>query len=316
MSLPNDGMALPERIEPQFEPEDAFIGPLFEGKQAREWALVLQSQSIAYIMRHVGDGWIIQVSPAEYERALEAISLYEQENEDWPPQPVRDTPRHAPSPVVALAFFSLAIFFAYFTGPAGKGSTWFVRGTADAQLMLHEPWRAITALTLHSDAKHVLGNALSGTIFGSMLARRLGPGGALLAIVIGGALGNFANALYYLPDPHLSIGASTAVFAAVAMLAAVQTVLGWSSRHERRFGWMDLVAPVIGGLALLGSLGSGRGNTDLTAHAFGFAAGLLVGLVAALVVRGRDTQPSKRIQLACAVASFGLVGGAWLIARL
>ena len=34
-----------------------------------------------------------------------------------------------------------------------------------------------TALTLHADAVHVLGNAISGAVFGSAVNRRLGPGG-------------------------------------------------------------------------------------------------------------------------------------------
>ena len=305
-----------EGAKPLERPEEAFIGPLFDGVQAREWALVLQSQSISYVMRNIGDGWILLVPPHEYERALDAIAQYEEENENWPPAPVRDTPRHAPSPVVAMAFFASVLFFLYVTGPVSRASAWFVRGRADAQLLFSEPWRVVTALTLHADAQHVLGNALSGTIFGTMVARRLGPGGALLAIVIAGSLGNLANLAYYFPNAHRSIGASTAVFAAVGILAAVQTVLDWGRRHERRrYGFIDMLAPLVGGLALLGSLGSGR-YSDLTAHGFGFVAGLLVGVAAALVVRRRDRPPSRFTQFLAGGAAFLLVGGSWLLASL
>src|SRR5262245_39708026 len=61
-----------DEVKPVEQPEESFIGPLFDGVQAREWALVLQSQSIAYVMRNVGDGWILLVPPNEYERALDA----------------------------------------------------------------------------------------------------------------------------------------------------------------------------------------------------------------------------------------------------
>ncbi|HZO15818.1 MAG TPA: rhomboid family intramembrane serine protease [Polyangiaceae bacterium] len=301
---------------PPERPEESFIGPLFDGVQAREWALVLQSQSIAYVMRNVGNGWILLVPPHEYERALDAIALYEEENENWPPAPLKDTPRHAPTPIVAIAFFLSVLFFLYVTGPVSSASAWFVRGRADALLLFSEPWRAVTALTLHADARHVLGNALSGTIFGTMVARRLGPGGALLAIVVAGALGNLANLFYFWPDAHRTIGASTAVFAAVGILAAVQTVLDWGRRHERRrYGFMDMLAPLIGGLALLGSLGAGR-DSDLTAHGFGFAAGLVVGIAAALVVRRRDHAPSRLTQFLAGGAALLLVGGSWLLASL
>lgn len=314
MSLPEDAGAQAQLIEPPPPPpEDVFIGPLFDGRQARDWALVLQSQSISYVVRHAGEGWLLQVSPLDYGRALDSITLYEEENENWPPAPPRDTPRHPPSAVPALAFFVATLFFFYVTGPASRGSAWFVRGTSDAQLILSQPWRAITALTLHADAQHVLGNALSGTIFASMLSRRMGPGGSLLAIVIAGALGNFVNALYHMPDPHRSIGASTAVFAAVGMLAAVQTSIDWKRRHERRrYGLLDAVAPVVGGLALLGSLGSGR-HSDLTAHGFGFAAGVLTGIVAALLVRRGSG--SRLAQLAAGTAAVALVAGSWFLAR-
>jgi membrane associated rhomboid family serine protease len=298
---------------------DAFIGPLFDGRQAREWALVLQSQAIAYVMFHAGGSWLLRVAPADHPRAIEAIDLYEAENENWPPEPVRDRPRHPPSGLIALAFFSALLFFLYVTGPVSSGSAWFIRGRLDAAILFQEPWRAVTALTLHADGQHVLGNALSGTIFGSMLSRRIGPGGALLAIVVAGALGNLANGIYHASSGHRSIGASTAVFAAVGMLAAVQTVLVATrpdaDAESRRFGLVDILAPLVGGLALLGSLGSGR-HTDLTAHGFGFAAGILVGIVAGLLVRRRDSLPSTPLQVAVGLGAAGLVAASWALASL
>jgi membrane associated rhomboid family serine protease len=180
----------------------------------------------------------------------------------------------------------------------------------------------VTALTLHADAQHILGNALSGTIFGSMVARRSGPGGALLTIVLSGAIGNFANAIYHLPDPHRSIGASTAVFGAVGILAAVQTVVdieryrrGNRAELRRRYGVVDMLAPVVGGLALLGALGSGR-HTDLGAHGFGFLAGVGIGTLVGLVIRRHDAKPSRFWQLAAGAAACAIVAGAWTLATL
>ena len=117
--------------------------------------------------------------------------------------------------------------FLYATGPAAGGSMWFSHGRADALRLFSEPWRMITALTLHADGQHVIGNAISGSIFGTMVARRIGPGGALFAILLSGIIGNTLNALHHLPDGHYSIGASTAVFGAVGMLVnfAVTTVV-------------------------------------------------------------------------------------------
>jgi rhomboid protease GluP len=325
-SVPVNRPAHPDELE-SAEPAPAIIGPLYDRRQAREWALVLQSQNIPFsLMPGAPDisafgqagGWVLTVAHQQYQRAIEVIDLYEEENADWPPVLVKDTPRHPSSAAVPLALFGVVMFFLYVTGPAATRSWWFAAGRTDALQLLREPWRMITALTLHADGQHVLGNAISGSVFGSMVSRRLGPGGALLAIVVTGALGNVGNALYHLPAQHRSIGASTAVFAAVGLLAGMQTVVDWGRHEERRFGYIDMLAPVIGGLALLGSLGAGR-HTDLGAHGFGFLAGALGGLAIAAFLRQTrrldEGKPSNLVQIATGVAAAALVAGAWLAAR-
>ena len=298
-------------------PEVAFIGPLNDRRQAREWALVLQSQHISFVMQATVEGVVLRVSASDAERAWGAIELYEEENRDWPPTPPKDVPRHAPSPVMLLAFALVTLFFFNVTGPVADGSSWFSHGRADARLLTSEPWRMVTALTLHADAQHVLGNAISGTIFASMVSRRVGPGGALVSIAVAGAMGNAANAaynLFELGQGHRSIGASTAVFAAVGILAAVQTMVDVGRHRNKPRGWrfVDMVAPLIGGLALLGALGAGK-HSDLGAHGFGFASGLLVGAVMAIGVR-RSGAPSAAVQLASGAAALALVVGSWVLA--
>jgi membrane associated rhomboid family serine protease len=299
----------------QREPSVAYIGPIDDRNQAREWALVLQSQSIGFVLAPLAGAYVLSVAAADHARALAVIDLYETENEDWPPDRHADRPRHPTSIAVPLAFVANVLFFLQATGPASAASEWFSRGRADALALWSEPWRMVTALTLHADAQHVIGNALSGGIFGAMVSRRIGPGGALFAIVLAGGLGNFMNALYHLPEGHRSIGASTAVFAAIGILAAVQTVIDWGRRERRpRFRRMDVVAPLVGGATLLGTLGAGGESTDIYAHLFGFVAGLLVGVVAALYVRRFGDRPSRGFQAAGYAAAAGLVVGAWALA--
>lgn len=297
--------------------ENAFIGPIREGRKARLWALVLQSQSIAFSLIYEEDSWHLRIAATDLESALESIKLYENENKNWPPRPARDSPRHASSPVMAIAFFAAIIFLVQVTGPSSGGSSWFFFGRADASRLWSEPWRMVTALTLHANGTHVLGNALSGTIFGAAATRRLGPGGALLGIVVAGALGNAANAIYHLPEGHYSIGASTAVFATVGILAAAQTALLVARRHLPRrqsLRWTDFLGPLLGGLTLLGTLGAGGdGRTDVSAHGFGFVAGLLVGGVATPFVLKRSA-PSRLAQTLAALAAVGLIMGSWLLA--
>ncbi|MCC6525115.1 MAG: rhomboid family intramembrane serine protease, partial [Polyangiaceae bacterium] len=277
--------------------ERGLIGPVPSRSKAREWALVLQSMGLSYAMFHSsavlsqsGGGWLLRVAPHDRARALVAIEAYETENEGWH-EVERDVPRHSASLLVPFAFAALAVFFAV-TGPSAQGSFWFARGTADASQLASAPWRMVTALTLHGDLPHVLGNVVSGSIFGAILSRRLGPGAALLGMVVAASLGNALNAVHHLGG-HLSIGASTAVFAAVGMLAGTQVLLGRDKRPLRERGMRAVLAPVVGGLALLGSLGASP-ETDLWAHFYGLLAGLVLGLAAGLVERRRHALESSR----------------------
>jgi membrane associated rhomboid family serine protease len=292
------------RSPPLLPVEEAFpgltaLGPVATERKARDWALVLQSQSVWHVIRRSYAGWVLLVNDAEYRAASAAIDRYEAENRDWPPRPTRERPRHPASLVIPAMFAALVAFFVV-TGPSARNSFWFTHGVAiSSQVLSSAPWQAVTALTLHADGTHVLGNAISGTIFASAVQRRLGSGGAALAVLASGILGNVANAAYHvwMGVPHGSLGASTAVFGAIGLLAATELVL-----HRRDPGrtrsWLDIAGPVVGGFALLGALGSGGGSyepfgdapvhpitTDLGAHLFGFLAGLGIGVLAALPLR-------------------------------
>lgn len=307
------------------------LGPVASRVVARDHGLVLSSMGIPHQMRSIPGGWILVVRDRDYARAATAIDRYDEENRDWPPRRTKDAPRFPVSPVFAIGFLALAVFFAFVTGPvAHPHGAWFAEGRSVAAQITSEPWRAVTALTLHADGAHIMGNVVSGTIFGTAVGRRLGPGLGALAVVASGALGNAANAAYYLTrgEAHASIGASTAVFGAVGILAATQLVaLAFPAgeqrgeSHPRR--WYEWAAPVLGGLGLLGALGASP-SSDLGAHGFGLVAGLLVGLVAAggLGVAGRLIRRRPlharsgwgALQLASGAAALATVLGSWFLA--
>jgi rhomboid protease GluP len=262
------------------------LGPVHNERKARDWALVLQAMSIWHALRRSSVGWMVLVREADYRKASHSIDHYEAENRDWPPRPVKERARFKTSPIIPVIFGALIVFY-FVTGPARLESAWFQRGTAVADLVLStQPWRAVTALTLHADAGHVLGNVVSGSVFGSIVHRRLGAGGSALAILASGTLGNLMNAFWHHSvsgSDHASIGASTAVFGAVGLLAATQVVLDRPIKKQR--SWTDFAAPIVGGLALLGALGAGGERTDLGAHFFGLFAGIVIGLAAAIPLR-------------------------------
>ncbi|HVY49440.1 MAG TPA: hypothetical protein VHB21_26290, partial [Minicystis sp.] len=101
--------------------------------------------------------------------------------------------------------------------------------------------------------------------------------------------GNVGNAVWHVATGdagHQSIGASTAVFGAIGILAVTQVAVERKAYVRASSpSWLDIAGPIVGGFALLGALGAGGGNTDLGAHFFGLVAGGLVGGVAALALR-------------------------------
>lgn len=295
-------------VPPQEGP--SIVGPVSSTRQVREWSLVLASMEIGHAVRDAHPGFVILVAPQDHARALEAIRLYEAENRNWPPQKTREILPHARSLAAPFVMALFVLFFAV-TGPASDTSRWFEHGTAVSELIIHgQIWRAVTGLTLHADTVHVLGNALSGTIFLSALNRRLGDGRGPFAFVLGGSLGNLLNALWYHVG-HASIGASTAVFAAVGVLAATQVSVDRSTEKGPR-RWLERAAPVVGGIALLGMLGAGP-HTDLLAHLFGLIAGLALG-VPLHVMRAVSRPSSTAAQIAYAALTVLLVLGSWWLA--
>jgi len=143
----------------------------------------------------------------------------------------------------------------------------------------HEWWRPFTALFLHSDAGHLAGNLASGVVFGALVSRSLGPLRAWFLILACGTLGNILTSLLNYPQPFISLGASTAVFAALGILTGLGFTI--SLRQQSGRSWARVAAPVLAGLVLLGWLGGGgpNTNTDVLGHAFGFGSGLISGVI-------------------------------------
>lgn len=267
-------------------------------------------------IQHVAEparlGTYLVVMERDEKRAREALRRYDEENRDWPPRKERERLSYKGLPLSALAFVGL-LAFAWITGPARFNSGWFQHGTSVATYAVGgHPELAVTALTLHADASHVLGNVLSGAIFAHLVERRMGPGLGILSIVLGGALGNLANAAYYVfgrGEQHASIGASTAVMAAIGVLASTQFLVTRSTTKTRSF--QDWAVPIVGGLALLGSIGASP-ESDLGAHGFGLLAGFVVGAI--LFVAFKAVRTKVAAQAIFAGLAAALISGAWIVA--
>ena len=139
-----------------------------------------------------------------------------------------------------------------------------------------EWWRCVTALLLHGNIAHLVGNTVMGVVFGWLVARHFGSGLCWLLVLFCGAMGNYLNSLIQGPT-FASIGASTATFAAVGLLAG----LFFRRRLIIGRGWRYNALPIAGAVGLFILLGIGGENTDVVAHLTGLFCGVVVGTVVA-----------------------------------
>jgi rhomboid protease GluP len=185
------------------------------------------------------------------------------------------------------------------------GMEWIELGAIDGAIpSSHEWWRVFTALTLHTDVAHLIGNLVFGVVLGYFAALAMGGGIAWAAIVLGAALGNTLDALS-MPQSHSSIGASTAVFAALGLLSAHSWRRETATGLRRVKQW----APLVAGIMLLGLTGMGGENTDIVAHVTGFICGAIFGAVLGRLNQERFKQ--RGVQLAAAVIAIAAVAFAW-----
>ena len=242
-----------------------------------ERALVLTAAGIASSIRMDGALYLLEVDDAELSPARLELSQYEAESRPAPPAPTPRRP-HPYAWVGCLAYVAILLGVAHAIGNGLVRLDAFDLGElSGAGVQSGQWWRAWTALTLHLDAGHLVANLGAGVWFGYLAARELGSGSAWLLTVNGAALANWLEAEVG-PATHRSVGASTAVFTALGMLAAHS----WRTRYHLPQRWALRWAPLVAGVILLGWLGSAGEGTDLVAHATGFVVGVLIGAAAAL----------------------------------
>lgn len=200
----------------------------------------------------------------------------------------------------------LAVFYGQVTD--WQGVDFVAAGGLDgAAVRAGEWWRVVTALTLHGDAGHLIANLVFGVFFGVYAGQYLGSGAAALLTLAAAAVGNGLDAAL-LPPTHRAIGASTAVFACLGLVATWV----WLTQTRRAVGWARRYAPLVGAGMLLAYIGTGGENTDVVAHLTGFAGGIGVALWA-----GHRRAPrlgGAALQPALGAAAAGLVLLAWVLA--
>jgi len=276
--------------------------------RARLWSLVLLAVGIPTLVEEREGGLVLLVPAAKSERAARELSLFTEENRNWPPpRQLGEEPRMGHRPPTVLLMGALLIFYVI-TGAASEANHWFRVGEVDSRAILThgEYWRLVTALTLHADSVHLLGNLLLGGLVIHFLLKVYGTGLGLFLTLLAGTIGNYLNVLAHGPG-HFSVGFSTAVFAAVGLLSG-------SQMSRQRFG--GIILPLGAGLALLAMIGSEGVRTDLGAHLWGLLVGLAFGLLYSLFRRGSDPEGRSGawLQAGCLGLALLLVAAAWYLA--
>jgi len=282
---------------------------VFESRNRRacaDRALVLESVQIPYQIVEDAASCALVVPAAFSPRAVDELRLYDEENPPRQPRKKFHFEHQNALPGV-IGYILVISAIAWFAGEGLFAKDWLSAGRIDGALIrAGEWWRTITALTLHSGLRHIAGNIVFGTFFGFFAGRLLGPGVAWLTIVLTGASGNVLNTLL-LESTHRAIGASTAVFAALGLMAGFV----WRGKLMSQERWSYRVGPIVGGFALLMYTGTGDANTDIGAHLMGFLCGLAGGMLLTTV---RHRLVNRTLQVGAAIAAFGLVVGAWAAA--
>ncbi len=270
-------------------------------QMASTFKLVLLSAGIKSHIVQSDSSWQIRVPTHAASIAMASIEAYLSENDN--------PPRVSPSwPVLrtwAGAGTALVILVAHLVVHLSGQEIAFRRiyGASAANILDGEFYRITTALFLHADSLHLIGNMVGLALFTTAVCSVAGFGAGSLMILVSGMAGNLFNALLF-QSGHHSIGASTAVFGAIGIVTGHLFSIKWQQFGHRLKTWL----PLGSGLALLAVLGASI-ETDVTAHFFGYVSGCLIGMVFTFT---RKTSPGRKAQYTSLLAAIALVTASFL----
>jgi rhomboid protease GluP len=270
-----------------FRPERRELARSGGKQEILDQSLVLASQGLKHWMEFDGTHWSLTVDERDAAAAASLLETWQAENEGFSEAPAEELDLDLRlAPLLFLAIPALAYFLVGFSPTA----EWLRdRGSADARMILAgEWWRCVTAATLHADDAHLLSNLVSGYFIVNLLNHRLGIGILMLLATLCAAADNLLVAAVSGPG-HVSLGFSSAVFCALGLLAAVETLALWRRRREHaarlgvpqrdhaiRFAQLRRLSPLISALFVAVLVGLGEG-VDVRAHFYGFGLGALAG---------------------------------------
>lgn len=287
---------------------ESLIARLSDPKLLNTYSLVLSAAGVTHRIQYITANQIeIYVASGQQEKALYEIASYESENRDWPPLVQPDT--FSPSfKAMSAVVIGCLIFIFGLSGNWNEHSLWFQKGAGDSAAILEnfELYRLVTALTLHADIVHLMGNCFLGGFLLHFFFQLTGNGLGLSSMLLTATMAQFINVLVHGPG-HLFVGFSTAVFSVIGMLCTISFAM-----KTRRLT-LHFLMPIMAGLALLAFLGSSGERTDLGAHLFGLLSGLVFGNFVRLPIFA-TLRSSFMVQTLLGSFALGIFCLSWLVA--
>lgn len=265
---------------------DCSSGPDFENlipvgdfdslAEAEEYALVVLAMGLAcWIVESHGDSQSTEIlaDRCQADSIREEFAAYASEQIE-PKVASPDSPVFGDGVELVCVWVLALIVTFHFQSQEPAMADWFTNSSLGL-IDQGQWWRPFTALFLHADFGHLLGNAVLGAGLFLLVASSVGPwtGGAL--ILASGTLGNVLSAWTHYPAPFQSMGSSTAVFGALGILVGLGNFRAWNSPARHKAG--GVMIPLGAGIILLGWFGAGAPPTDVLSHLLGFVVGGILG---------------------------------------
>lgn len=301
-------MSQSEQFTDDSHHQEARLRSLSHIDQLNTCSLILSAAGISHRINIISPSLIeLFVGIDVLQEAKDELDQYEDENRHWPP--VQSYDNYSPIFLAMTPIVIAALIYIYgLSGDWSQDGRLFASGAGDSAAILssHELYRLITALTLHADAVHLMGNCFLGGFLLHFLLLTTGNGIGLFTVLVSSAIANFINVFLHGPG-HLFVGFSTAVFVVIGMLC----IIGFAGKTKQSF--FSMLMPVMAGLALLALLGSSGERTDLGGHLFGLLCGLLAGNIVKLAdfKKWRD---SIVLQSTLSIATYIIVWLCWISA--
>lgn len=291
------------------EEEDmlAVVGSYPSASLAHDAGLAVLASGHPYWVKVVEGRFLLVVIGENAKSLKREIDVTASKNRFWPP---RQLDLSAPSlskwPSVVFVANLMVIFWFQNSNPEIVSY-----GVNSSQgLMDGEWWRVVTAVTMHADIGHLAGNLLGLSIFAYLACRYMGNGLAWMLIIVSAGLANFTNACLRSGDTFTSLGASTAVFGALGLLAGYP--VGAFIRTKVEIQTRDWLVPFFGGCIAFAWMGGGEFPTDVAGHFWAFGFGGVLAVLVSWIGLNRKLKSWHQGFLLFAVAM--TIGASWAFA--